>query len=129
MTIDHVQIVSIPVADQDRARDFYVNALDWELVSDNDAGDRRWVEVAPKHGQTAFALVTWFEDTMPPGSMRGIVLDTDDIEKTYEVLCERGVLFDSPIEEGPFSRITSFNDPDGNSFVLHQLYQPRRRKY
>ena len=126
MPIDHVQIVSIPVSDQDRARDFYVNALEWELVSDNDTGDRRWVEVAPKHGQTAFTLVTWFE-TMPAGSLRGIVLDTDDIEKTYEELSERGIVFDGPIEEGPFSRVTSFSDPDGNTFVLHQLYQPRTR--
>ena len=49
MPIDHVQIVSIPVSDQDRARDFYVNALDWELVSDNDTGDRRWVELSLIH--------------------------------------------------------------------------------
>ncbi|WP_426506199.1 VOC family protein [Dactylosporangium sp. McL0621] len=126
MPIDHVQIVSIPVTDQDRARDFYINALDWELISDNDEGDRRWVEVAPKHGQTSFTLVTWFE-TMPPGSLRGIVLDTDDIERTYEEPCERGIVFDTPIEEGLFSRVTSFSDPDGNSFVLHQLYQPRAR--
>jgi predicted enzyme related to lactoylglutathione lyase len=126
MPIDHVQIVSIPVTDQDRARDFYINALDWELVSDNDEGDRRWVEVAPKHGQTSFTLVTWFE-SMPAGSLRGIVLDTDDIERTYEELAERGIVFDSPIEEGPFSRVTSFSDPDGNTFVLHQLYQPRTR--
>ncbi|WP_432829022.1 VOC family protein [Dactylosporangium sp. CA-092794] len=126
MPIDHVQIVSIPVSDQDRARDFYVNALDWELVSDNAEGEQRWVEVAPRHGQTSFTLVTWFP-TMPPGSMHGIVLDTDDIEKTYDELAERGIVFDSPIEESPFSRTTSFADPDGNTFVLHQLYHPRTR--
>jgi predicted enzyme related to lactoylglutathione lyase len=126
MPIDHVQIVSIPVSDQDRARDFYVNALGWELVSDNDEGERRWVEVAPRHGQTSFTLVTWFE-TMPAGSLRGIVLDTHDIEQAYEELTERGIIFDTPVEEGPFSRVTSFCDPDGNTFVLHQLYQPRQR--
>jgi predicted enzyme related to lactoylglutathione lyase len=64
---------------------------------------------------------------MPPGSLRGIVLDTDDIERTYEELAERGIVFETPIEEGPFSRVTSFADPDGNTFVLHQLYQPRTR--
>jgi len=126
MPIDHVQIVSIPVSDQDRARDFYVNALGWELVSDNDEGDRRWVEVAPRHGQTAFTLVTWFE-SMPAGCLRGIVLDTLDIEAAHEELSERGIRFETPIEEGPFSRVTSFADPDGNTFILHQLYQPRTR--
>lgn len=126
MPIDHIQIVSIPVSDQDRARDFYVNVLDWELVADMVTGDQRWVEVAPKHGQTSFTLVTWFPE-MPPGSMRGMVLATDDIDKAYLSLSERGVTFEGPVENGPFSRITSFHDPDGNGLVLHELYEPRRR--
>jgi predicted enzyme related to lactoylglutathione lyase len=127
MTIDHIQIVSVPVRDQDRSRDFYLDVLGWELVMDNDTGDRRWVEVAPRRGQTSFALVTWFPE-MQPGSMQGIVLDTDDIEKAYEQLLERGVEFHGPIEDGPFSRITSFSDPDGNGLILHQLYERRDRR-
>jgi predicted enzyme related to lactoylglutathione lyase len=127
MGIDHIQIISIPVSDQDRARDFYLDVLGWELVADNDAGEKRWVEVAPRHGQTSFALVTWFPE-MKPGSMQGIVLATTDIEKAYTVLVERGIEFHGPIEDGPFSRITSFSDPDGNGLVLHQLYEPRNRR-
>ena len=127
MTIDHIQIISIPVTDQDRAKAFYIDALGWELVTDNDSGDKRWVEVAPRHGQTSFALVTWFPE-MTPGSIQGIVLATDDIEKAYEELTERGVEFHSAIEDGPFSRITTFSDPDGNGLVLHQLYERRDRR-
>ncbi len=127
MTIDHIQIISIPVTDQDRARDFYLDVLDWELITDTDTGDKRWVEVAPRRGQTSFVLVTWFPE-MKPGSMQGIVLSTDDIEKAYDELSERGVEFHAPIEDGPFSRITSFNDPDGNGLVLHQLYERRERR-
>jgi len=127
MTIDHIQIVSIPVTDQDRARDFYLDVLDWELITDTDNGDKRWVEVAPRRGQTTFVLVTWFPE-MRPGSMQGIVLATDDVEKAYEQLAERGVEFHTPIEDGPFSRITSFNDPDGNGLILHQLYERRERR-
>ena len=127
MTIDHIQIVSIPVTDQDRARDFYLDVLEWELITDMDNGDKRWVEIAPRRGQTSFVLVTWFPE-MRPGSMQGIVLATDDIEKAYEQLSERGVEFHAPIEDGPFSRITSFNDPDGNGLILHQLYERRDRR-
>jgi predicted enzyme related to lactoylglutathione lyase len=127
MTIDHIQIISIPVTDQDRARDFYLDVLDWELITDTDTGDKRWVEVAPRRGQTSFVLVTWFPE-MKPGSMQGIVLSTDDIEKCYAELSERGVEFHAPIEDGPFSRITSFNDPDGNGLILHQLYERRERR-
>jgi predicted enzyme related to lactoylglutathione lyase len=127
MSIDHIQIISIPVTDQDRAREFYIDVLGWELVTDNDSGDKRWVEVAPRRGQTSFALVTWFPE-MKPGSVQGIVLATDDIEKAYDELLERGVEFHAQIEDGPFSRITSFNDPDGNGLVLHQLYERRDRR-
>ena len=127
MTVDHIQIVSIPVSDQDRARDFYLDVLDWELITDMDNGDKRWVEVAPRRGQTSFVLVTWFPE-MRPGSMQGMVLATDDIEKAYEQLSERGVEFHAPIEDGPFSRITGFSDPDGNGLILHQLYERRDRR-
>jgi predicted enzyme related to lactoylglutathione lyase len=127
MAIDHIQIISVPVSDLDRARDFYLHVLDWELVADLDHGDKRWVEVAPIHGQTSFTLVNRFPE-MPPGSLQGVVLHTDDIDKAFETLSERGVEFHGPIEEGPVSRITTFNDPDGNGLVLHQLYEPRDRK-
>jgi predicted enzyme related to lactoylglutathione lyase len=127
MAIDHIQIISVPVADVDRARAFYLDVLEWELVMDVPYGDKRWVEVAPRHGQTSFVLVTWFPE-MPPGSMQGIVLDTDDIDRCFADLSARGVEFHAPIEDGPFSRITSFSDPDGNGLVLHQLYERRDRR-
>jgi predicted enzyme related to lactoylglutathione lyase len=126
MSIDHIQIISVPVADVNRARDFYLDVLGWELIADNTNDDKRWVEVAPKHGQTSFVLVTWFPE-MTPGSMQGIVLETEDIDKAYQDLCERGVEFHAPIEDGPFSRMAGFSDPDGNGLILHQLYERRTR--
>ena len=80
MAITHLRLVSLPVTDQSRARDFYVDVLGFELVSDNPMGpDQRWVQVAPRGGQTSITLVTWFP-TMPPGSVKGIVLETDDLD-------------------------------------------------
>ena len=38
MTISHVTIVSIPVADQDRAKAFYMDALGLELLRDEPMG-------------------------------------------------------------------------------------------
>src|SRR5438552_17640678 len=80
MAITHIQLLSVPVTDQDRARDFYVDTLGFDLVADNPMGpDRRWVQVAPKGGQTSLTLVTWFP-TMPPGSLKGLVLQTPDVD-------------------------------------------------
>ena len=42
-------IVSVPVSDQEKARDFYVDTLGLELRADEGWGaGMRWVEVAPK---------------------------------------------------------------------------------
>ena len=117
--IKYVDIVSIPVSDQARARTFYTDVLGFDLVRDNPMGpDRRWVEVAPKGAQTSFTLVTWFED-MPAGVLRGIVLDTDDLDAELADLRTRG-LAASPVEQQPWGRFATFDDPDGNGFVLQQ---------
>ncbi len=97
--IDQVQTVSVPVSDQERARDFYVDSLGFELRSDNEWGEgMRWIEVAPKGSATSLTLVTWFE-SMPPGSLQGLVVATEDIQTTHEELAAKGVYFDSPPTE------------------------------
>ena len=34
MPVESLQVVAVPVADQDRAKDFYVDVLGWDLLSD-----------------------------------------------------------------------------------------------
>jgi catechol 2,3-dioxygenase-like lactoylglutathione lyase family enzyme len=120
MSITHLAIVSIPVSDQDRAKSFYVDTLGFDLISDNPMGpDQRWVQVGPKGAQTSLTLVTWFP-TMPPGSVKGLVLECEDVRSTYDELSSRGVTFSSPIEEQFWGTFTTFDDPDGNGWVLQQ---------
>jgi catechol 2,3-dioxygenase-like lactoylglutathione lyase family enzyme len=117
MAFTHVQLLSLPVADQDRAKDFYVNTLGFELVGDNPMGpDRRWVQVRPKGGQTSITLVDWFE-TMPPGSLKGLVVETDDLDGDVKTLTERGV-HTGDVQEAPWGRFVTIDDPDGNGIVL-----------
>jgi catechol 2,3-dioxygenase-like lactoylglutathione lyase family enzyme len=120
MAITHLQLISLPVADQDRARQFYVDVLGFDLVRDNPMGpDMRWVQVAPKGGQTSITLVTWFP-TMPPGSVKGTVLETDDLDGDVAALTARGVRFDGGIQDQPWGRFATFDDPDGNGIVLQE---------
>jgi catechol 2,3-dioxygenase-like lactoylglutathione lyase family enzyme len=54
MSISHVQLFSVPVADQDRARAFCVETLGFELVAEADMGrDFRWVQVRPMGAATS----------------------------------------------------------------------------
>jgi catechol 2,3-dioxygenase-like lactoylglutathione lyase family enzyme len=79
MAITHIQLFSVPVTDHDRARTFYVDRLGFDFISDRPMGpDGRWVQVTPKGAQTSITLVTDIE-TMPPGSVKGIVLESDDL--------------------------------------------------
>jgi catechol 2,3-dioxygenase-like lactoylglutathione lyase family enzyme len=120
MTITNVQLLSIPVSDQDRARDFYVDALGFELVMDTQlAPEMRWVMVKPRGAATALTLVTWFP-TMPSGSLKGTVLETDDLDGDVERLRGLGVSIEGGIEDAPWGRFAQFDDPDGNGIVLQR---------
>ena len=73
--------------------------------------------MGPKGSAASVTLVTWFE-TMPAGSTKGIVLECDDLDGTYQELAARGVRFDGPVQEAPWGRFATFEDPDGNGWVL-----------
>ncbi len=82
--ITNVQVVSVPVDDQERAKTFYVDVLGFELRAEDSWGEgMRWVEVAPRGFLTSLSLVTWF-GSMPPGSLQGLVVATDDIQTAYD---------------------------------------------
>jgi catechol 2,3-dioxygenase-like lactoylglutathione lyase family enzyme len=117
MSIRHVQVVSIPVSDQDRAKEFYVGVLGFALLADRRfTPEMRWVMVAPPGGQTALTLVTWFP-SMLPGSLQGTVLESDDLERDVDVLVGKGVAV-SEVQDAPWGRFVTLADPDGNGIVL-----------
>ncbi|GLW35931.1 glyoxalase superfamily protein [Actinoplanes regularis] len=118
MTITHIDVLSLPVSDQERARDFYVDTLGFELVRQNEMGPRQqWIQVAPKGAQTSITLVTWF-DTMPAGSLQGLVLHTDDLDAEVATLIGKGVAVPDGVQDAPWGRYAVFTDPDGNRLVL-----------
>ncbi len=121
MAIKDVIVVSVPVSDPERARAFYVERLGFELRRDDSSiPGMRWIQVAPRGSTTSLTLVTWFE-TMPPGSLRGLVLSSDSIQADYEALRSRGVEFEGPPQRRPWATEAVLHDPDGNSFVLQQV--------
>jgi catechol 2,3-dioxygenase-like lactoylglutathione lyase family enzyme len=114
-----VDIVSVPVADQARAKAFYADTLGFAVREDADLGEgRRWVELCPPGGGASISLVDWF-DAMPPGSLRGLVLGTIDAHAAFDELRSRGVVFaEDAVEDAAWGRWATFTDPDGNGWVL-----------
>lgn len=120
MPVNSVTVVSVPVADQDRAKKFYTDVLGFQLLRDDDSVPGiRWLQVAPPQGGTALTLVTWF-DTMAAGSLRGLVLSTSDLEADYQRLRDCGVHFEQPPTQQPWAKEAVLRDPDGNQLVLQQ---------
>ncbi len=113
-----INIVSIPVRDQERAKAFYL-AIGFDLVTEQPMGpDRKWVQLAPKGGGVHITLVHWF-DQMPPGSQQGLVVVVADIEAERDALLQKGVEV-SAIDRTPWGAMAPFKDVDGNGWVLHE---------
>jgi catechol 2,3-dioxygenase-like lactoylglutathione lyase family enzyme len=119
MNISRIAVVSIPVKDQQAAKAFYRDVLGFSVVRDNPMGpDQRWVQLAPEGAETSITLVTWFPN-MQPGGVTGLVLETDDVAAAHAELGARGLAL-SPLESAPWGQYATFNDPDGNGWVLQQ---------
>ena len=113
-----LELISIPVRDQDVALDFY-EKLGFTKIRDNLFGEgMRWLELS-LGGETNIVLVNWFPE-MPAGSVHGLILKVDDIEEKHEELSSKGVKID-PIFDTPWGRFANFKDLDGNSWSLRAI--------
>lgn len=118
-----VTVVSVPVSDQDRSLAFYTEVLGMTLLADMVMDESmRWVQVAPPGSATSLTLVTWF-DTMPAGTLRGLVLEIDDLDATVGHLALHSVAT-SDVQEMPWGRFVTTTDPDGNGIVLQVTAPP-----
>ena len=120
--ITQVGTVIVPVADQDRALEFYVDKLGFEKRMDVPYGDgERWLEVAPAGAATSVAIV-------PPreGDAAGIETRTaftsEDIDADHADLRARGVDVDEEVMRmgDPVPPMFFLSDQDGNQFLIIQ---------
>jgi predicted enzyme related to lactoylglutathione lyase len=113
-----VEIVSIPVTDQQVSKSFYTK-IGFHLIAEADMGNgSTWVQLGLPGQGASITLVNWYPH-MPPGSMQGLVLKSEDIEKEVADLKAKGVDV-KPIDKTPWGRFASFSDPDGNGLTLWQ---------
>jgi catechol 2,3-dioxygenase-like lactoylglutathione lyase family enzyme len=128
------EVTTLPVADVDRAKAFYLS-LGWRLDIDFEpAPGVRGVQFTPPGSQ---ASIQFGENTnsMTPGSLQGLFLVVDDIVVAREDLIARGVevgelwhleLGKGPVpgpdpQRGSYTSRATFADPDGNTWVLQEV--------
>ncbi|HEX8074860.1 MAG TPA: VOC family protein [Thermoleophilaceae bacterium] len=118
--ISQVGVVMVPVTDQDRAIEFYVDKLGMEKRSDMPFGDgNRWVEVAPQGAATRIALVLPREGD-PVGIETRIGLTTSDVDSDHADLKAAGVDVDPEVSRmgDPVPPMFFCRDQDGNSLLI-----------
>ena len=119
--ITEIGRVAVPAADQDRALEFYVGTLGFELRSDETFADgkMRWIEVVPAAGATALAIAPPMEGG-PTAVDTGIVISTTDIEADHAALKAAGVDVDEEIAHwgDPVPPMFRLRDPAGNALTI-----------
>ena len=128
-----LELVLIPVADVDRAKDFYVEKAGFGLHVDHRAGDDfRVVQLDPPGSACSITIGTGITDA-EPGSVRGMHLVVSDIVAARDELVARGVDVSDVQHIGPdgwtpgpdpqrsdYNSFANFADPDGNTWVLQE---------
>ena len=138
----NLEVVIIPVSDVDRAKEFY-SQLGWRLDADRSAGDAfRLVQFTPPGSGSSIQFGVNLTPSVP-GSVQGLLLAVSDIEGARQELaaagveatevyhCETGtacripgvgvrVSGAHPVHLS-YSSFVTFNDPDGNSWVLQEI--------
>ena len=104
-----VEIIMLPVKDQQKAKEFYLKL-----------GFRVIVEAPAEHGET------WIQMGLPNGgatislaSFQGVICDVTNIEKEIERLKTDGIEV-GKVDDTPWGRFAWLKDIDGNSLCLHQ---------
>src|SRR6059058_3626920 len=96
--VEKIATVVIPVEDQDRQIDFYVDKLGFEKRIDVPfGGDYRWVEVGPVGAETTVALAPPREGDPVGKRETGISLYAKDIDGYHAQLKSEGVDVDDEI--------------------------------
>jgi predicted enzyme related to lactoylglutathione lyase len=122
--LEKIVYVGLFVSDQDRALDFYTNAVGLEKRVDSPTADgQRFLSVGV-NGQD-FELILWPGTPGQGQPAQGRVpaqytIATEDCRKTFEELKSRGVEFETDVLEFPWGSIALFEDPDGNRLQIRE---------
>ena len=133
MKLTHVQVW---VHDQDEALAFYTDKLGMELREDvtvPEMGNFRWLSVGIPGQDVSITLMAIpgppvFDDEtresinklLAKGASGGLFFATDDAQKSYDELKDRGVEFTQEPTERPYGIDAGFRDASGNHFRLAQ---------
>ena len=116
-----IELIHVPVSDVDRAIEFYVDKVGFNLDHDQRVSDElRFVQLTPPGSACSIAFGEGLGATLAPGSLDVIQVVIDVADAALEQLREQGVDAEG-VDEQAWGRFVTFRDPDGNRWTLQQL--------
>ena len=127
-----LEVVVVPVADIDRAKEFYAGRLGFNVDHDTEINaDIRIVQLTPPGSGCSIVIGKGAVPDMPPGSLKGLQLVVPDINQAHKELVARGVEVTDVQKIGENPRpmpheldnvgFVFFSDPDGNAWAVQQI--------
>jgi len=128
-----VKYTFLEVDDHDAALAFYRDALGLEIRQDVAMEGARWLTVGPP-AQPQYGIVLQtvgvgrspedaqvLKELLAKGSLGGLVLDTDDVDATFESVRATGAeVLQEPMDQPYGTRDCAFRDPAGNQVRINQ---------
>jgi catechol 2,3-dioxygenase-like lactoylglutathione lyase family enzyme len=125
----NLHLIALIVDDYDRAIDFFVRTLQFELIEDvpsttNDGRPKRWVVVCPRGGQTGILLARADGEHQHAAVGQqfagrvGLFLRVDDFDAVYQRMIDANVEFVRPPRDEPYGKVAVFVDIAGNRWDL-----------
>lgn len=115
-----IDVVTIPVRDQEAALKFYTEKLGFKVATNQFFGDdkQRWIELLIPGAESRIALFcpAGFENRI--GGFQPVTFRCDDAYATAEALRARGVKLAAEPKKEVWGTMAKFRDPDGNEFVF-----------
>jgi lactoylglutathione lyase len=125
--IDRVGTVCVFVADQERAKKFYIDVLGFELRSDEPlfpGAPNRWLAVAPKGAVTEVILYlpdeNWQHYKQVVGKSQALTFEVSDMANLHASLKTRGVTFVQEPDKQPWGTSAIIADSEGNHLILRE---------
>ncbi|EDO1365991.1 VOC family protein [Listeria monocytogenes] len=121
--IEKIGQVMLYVENQEAVRDFWVEKLDFVVVSEEVInGEIQWIEIAPTKGvETTFVLqnkkkVAEMNPEMNLGTP-SILLFGNNVAELYEEYKNKGITIGDLVDL-PMGRVFNFSDNEGNYFAI-----------
>jgi predicted enzyme related to lactoylglutathione lyase len=128
-----VKYTFLEVDDHEAALAFYRDALGLEVRQDVAMENARWLTVGHP-SQPDFSLVLQtvgvarspedaqaLRELLAKGSLSGLVLETDDVDTTFETVRASGAeVLQEPMDQPYGTRDCAFRDPAGNQVRINQ---------